>query len=465
MKKINTNLASLPVSDKTRDFLSSFIEKGIEILIVLYPWIFISGILWSEDNLGQIALLSIVGVSLISFFLWILKRGELEWRRTRINILLLVWLAVLSIVFIYADDHIEAWAGGAGSFSGGLIEYVLFIFLFFLAVQFYSPSKWENILKSFTFSLVGALIILPIISSFFYQVSISNALEIVFLQEGMLFPLAIAGIISLVFFKTSEKKKSYAYFILSLFILSFLLLINSFLGILILSLGGGLILLFELLRRIGSMLELREKKKLNMPGSKRLVAFRGKAALLILFFFLTGIALASYSSYSGGISNAGELSHDSFLSSKSLSHKLEGKYFLLGSGSSLKSSSFFMGLLEEQGFLGLISYLSLIFIVFYFGIIHLWKSEKNFKPVVICTIGLFALLMTQIFYSQDSVTRMLMWIIFVFAGLTFIRSNEKEDWLRPIKPGQGKILFLLGGTILSAIVLAVIYIQLAGLSG
>jgi hypothetical protein len=403
--------------------------------IIIFPWIVIPGFSQSLELPREIFLFGFSGIYFILYFLYSLKKGEFEWRRTKLNWIMGVWAILLGLLFLYSQNFKIAWQGYPGSMTGGLSEYLAFIVLYLVSTQLFSELAWKKVLQYFLFSLTAVLVFFIVLTVYFQN---NNILTLDFARTPSLVTAAV-GVAALAFWwvlKRNEtiKKGHMLALVLVLFFVSSLL--DFHLSWWMWVVGAGLIWVFDIIGRIGQYSREKSERLIGMPAENSglvSVMLHGdnKYLLLIILFAL----------------------------SRCLSPLFLGEQKVL-------FMPFFNYLVQYPLFgQKVFFYLSLNLIIFCFGLYYFWKLKKNRASVLLVLSGLLCLSVGHLLYYSESVIYFFLnWILIVYAGLSFLRKAPERDFLYILKPrSQGKKMFVTLGTILSVIILGFIIFRVYSL--
>ena len=426
----NSNLAenkSFLEKGKTEE---NILKSGMIILTIAFPWLFF---LYSKplELLKQSFLLLIVGVMLVVSLVGIIKKGTLEWRRNRFNWVVIFLSFLLGVLFLYSNNHQISWEGYQGSFTSGVSEYVTFFIFYLLGTQFFSKNSWRQNLEMFIFSLSASSIFLVMLAYF----GKSEFITANFARTPSLV-VAVCGVTSLALWWTVKVKEKIMDW-LNLFSALALLFISSVLDYTlswwVWAAGTGIIVFFDFLFKHRGELERIDQRQLGIPlpknGSFLRNITKGKGKYLF-FVFLFSFSQAT----SPLILHTEKVSFMPYYSAL-LNHPI---------------------LLDK-----ILFYLVLEFFILVFGIVAFLsgKTEKNLTLAI--SGSLFGIMTGQLlYYSESTLLYFLIWMLFVFASLTFLRKQKELDYLREFKvSGQGKKAFAIFAIGISIIILVLVFLR------
>jgi len=432
---INTNINMADREDirAVSDRFGSAIRTVFVWGVIVFPWIVAPGLSQNLELPREIFLFGFAGLFLVLYFLHSLKRGQFEWRRTKLNWLLGAWAVVLGLIFFYSNNFKIAWEGFPGSMTAGFSEYLAFIAFYLVATQLFSEEAWKSAVQYFLVSLMAVLVFFVVVTVYFQN---NNILTLDFARTPSLVTAA-GGVAALAFWwvlKRNEtiKKGHLLAVVLVLFFISSLL--DFHLSWWMWVIGAGLVWVFDLIGRIGQYLRERNDKLIGMQNSgliPMLLHGDNKYLLLIILFAL----------------------------SRSLSPLFlgeQGVWFM----------PFFSYLVQYPLFgQKVFFYLGLNSIIFLFGLYYFWKLKKNRASVLLVLSGLLALSVGHLlYYTESTIYFFLNWILIVYAGLTFLRKAPELDFLYNLKPGsRGKQIFVALGSIFSVIILGLVIFRVYSL--
>jgi len=451
MDNIETNLAQTSIKEEIKSFLSKLIKRTIKVLVISLPWLYALEIFFPEKFVARDAVFVVVGVLAVLFFFRILKREEIEWKNTKIEFILAAWVIAMGLILVYSSNYLTAWKSEVLSFSGGISEYIAFIFFYYIAVQFFEFQEYKKLLKYFAISLLSVVVIL---------LTASNFLNIELVLSSFILPVAVSSILLINFFRTSNKY-SFIYLILSVLGVVLLILLNSYLGLFMFLIGLGIVVLFDLLPKIIQFSSWEKQKVISMSGMDSIKAtsiFSGATKYLMIYFVIVFALFSSF--YSKGLVIGRELK---FLENKNILDIFTSGRIFVGFGESSYNVNYFLGLLEEQGIFGLGIYLVLIFFFILYLFQYFKKKEKNFEAIVISLSLISAILVSQIFVNGGILLRFLTWMVIILGGITFLRSLAARDYLRVVRAKSfGRYILIAIGVILSAVILGFVAFRIFG---
>lgn len=431
----NTNLADKEDIRKVEDRLGPIMRAIFMLGIVIFPWIIVPNFSKSLELPREVFLFSFAGIFFILLFLYSLKKGELEWRRTKLNWIFAVWAIILGLLFLYSNNHQIAWEGFPGSYTGGLSEYLAFIGLYFLAVQFFSESEWKRIIQYFLVSVTTVLVFFILVTVYFQN---NNILTINFARTPSLVAAA-SGVTALALWwilkRTESAKKGHAFvMVLALFFISSLLDFHlswwMWVG------GVATIITLDLFSRTEGYLREKDERTLGMnkerTGIVTLLLHGDNKYLFLIVLFALSRSLSPI-----------------FLGDQKLDFMPFFSYLVQ------------YPLLGQKVFF----YLILNFIVFCLGLFYFWKLKKERPSIILVLSALVGISVGHLlYYSESAIYFLLNWVIAVYAGLTFLRKAPERDYLYFLKPkSQGKNIFILLGTVFSIIILLFIVLRISSL--
>jgi hypothetical protein len=430
----NINMADQEDLRAVEDRFGSVIRTVFIWGVIILPWIVVPGLTQNLELPREVFLFGFSGLFLILYFLYSLKKGEFEWRRTRINWLLGAWVVILGLIFFYSSNFKIGWEGFPGSMTAGFSEYLAFIVFYLVSTQLFSEPVWKSVMQYFLVSLMAVLVFFIVITVYFQS---NNILTIDFARTPSLVTAA-GGVAALAFWwalKRNEtiKRANLLGVVLVLFFISSLL--DFHLSWWMWVAGAGLIWVFDMIGRIGQYLRERSERLISMPGNGGLapVLLHGdnKYLLLIILFAL----------------------------SRSLSPLFLGEQ-------SVKFIPFFSYLIQYPLFgQKVFFYLGLNLIIFLFGLYYFFKLKKNRSSVLLVLSGLLCLSVGHLlYYTESMIYFFLNWVLIVYAGLTFLRKAPENDFLYNLKPGsQGKQIFIALGSIFSVIIVGLVIFRVYSL--
>lgn len=115
----NINMADQEDLRAVEDRFGSVIRTVFIWGVIILPWIVVPGLTQNLELPREVFLFGFSGLFLILYFLYSLKKGEFEWRRTRINWLLGAWVVILGLIFFYSSNFKIGWEGFPGSMTAG----------------------------------------------------------------------------------------------------------------------------------------------------------------------------------------------------------------------------------------------------------------------------------------------------------------------------------------------------------
>jgi len=431
----NINLANKDNLKKTKDTLGWLTRLLLLLGITLFPWIILPGSSQPTEFYREIFVFFLAGFLLILMFLHFLKRKEFEWRRTKLNWILGVWIIVLALIFLYSRNHKIAWEGYPGSFTAGFSEYLALTAIYFLAVQLSSFAEWKKITQYFLVS-VSLVLFFSIAAAVYFQNL--GVLSVNFARTPSLV-VASSGVTAMALWWVSKRTeaftKTYVFVLaLSLFFISSLL--DFYVGWFMWAAGTLVLLLFDLASKTGTYLREKEEIKLGVSrskGSLLSVFFQGDTKYLFLILFFT---LSRFFS-------------QVFLKGQKIEFLPFFSYFVK------------YPILGQKVFF----YSVLNLIVFCFGIYYFFRLKKERTSIVLVVSSLVSVSVGHLFYYSESIIFFLLnWILVIYAGLTFLRKPPERDFFYIMEPGsKGKKVFVIAGTIFLAIIAGLIIIRVASL--
>jgi len=428
----NINLANQYDPKKTKDAMGWFTRLLLLLGVTLFPWIILPGGNRPTEFYREVFIFILAGALSVFTFLNFLRKREFEWRRTKLNWILGIWIILLGLIFLYSKDYLVAWEGYPGSYTAGLSEYMALISIYFLAVQSVSLFEWKRITQYFLVSVSAVLFFSVAAAVYLRDLSV---LSVNFARTPTLVA-ASCGVVALALWWVSKRTEStvkiYSFILaLGLFFVSSLL--DFYIGWLMWAVGTFVLLVFDLASKIAVYLREKEERRLGMSkneGSFLSLFFRGdtKYLFLILLFVLS---------------------------------RFFSQVFLRGQKFEFLP---FFSYLEKYPILGqkIFFYLILNLIVFCFGIYYFFHLKKERASVVLVISGLASISVSYLFYySESSILFLLNWILVIYAGLTFLRKPPERDFLYMLRAGsKGRKVFVTVGTIFSIVVLVLIATKL-----
>jgi|GEM_PF-1577979 len=403
--------------------------------VIIFPWIVVPSLSRDLELPREIFLFGFSGLFFMLYFLYSLKKGQFEWRRTKLNWIMSAWVILLGLIFLYSPNFKIAWQGYPGSMTGGFSEYLAFIVFFLVSVQLFSETAWKKTLQYFLVSLTTVLVFFIVLTVYFQN---NNILTLDFARTPSLVTAA-GGVTALAFWWVLKRNETIIKghllaLVLVLFFISSLL--DFHLSWWMWVAGAGLIWIFDLVGRLGQYSREKDEKILGMKstnGGLLAALLRGdnKYLLLIILFAL----------------------------SRSLSPLFLGEQ-------QIQFMPFFSYLVQYPLFgRKVFFYLGLNLIIFCFGLYYFWKLKKNRASVLLVLSGLLCLSAGHLlYYSESVIYYFLNWMLIVYAGLTFLRKAPERDRLYSLKPGsRSKKIFMVLGLIFSVIILGFIIFRVYSL--
>lgn len=433
----NTNFSDKEDLDKVSNFFSRTIRFLFVFGVILFPWILLPNYSKSLELPREIFLMFFSGLFLVLCFFNTFKKGEFEWKRTKLNWIMGVWIISLGLLFLYSKNYKIAWEGYPGSATGGLSEYLSLILLFFLAIQLFSEEEWKKIAGYFTISVASVLVFYMIITVYFQN---NNILTLNFARTPSLVAAA-SGVVALSLWwflkRTESVRKGWAFLIvLVLFFISSLL--DFHLSWWMWTGGVLVIVLLDLVVKTEGYLKEKETRTLGVNKERISLFstfFQGDSKYLFLIFL--------------------------FALSRSLSPIFLGtqKIILLP----------FFDYLVQYPLFGrrVFFYLVINLIIFIFGFYYFWKLKKERSAIVVVLSGLASISIGHLLYfSESTILFFLNWILIVYAGLTFLRKAPEKDYLYFLKSkSKGKRVFVVVGSIFSVIITGLVLLRITSLFG
>jgi len=434
---INTNLANKEFFGKAEDDKNRLVKTFFLVGLLIFPWLMLPEYSGPSEFFREILIFSWTGVAWILVFLQFLKRGEWEWRRTKLNWILGAWVIVLGLIFLYSQNYKVGWEGYPGSLTGGLSEYLAFIAAYFLSVQLYSAAEWRKVIQYFLISITGVLALSLAATVYLKD---NSFLTLNFARTPSLIAAA-AGLSALALWwmlRKTESSSKGSNLILVLILLFISSLLDFYIGWLIWITGLLLLLLFDLGARMKNYRREKDESRLGLNReSKGFVSLLLREDTKYLFLILL-FALSRFLS-------------QSFLKQQKLEFMPFFSYLVK------------YPLLGQKVFF----YLLLNLIVSCFGIYYFWKLKKERPSILLilsCLVGLS--IGHLLYYSESAIYFLLNWILIIYSGLTFLRKPPEKDYLYFLKPGsQGKRAFVFIGAVFLVIILGLIILRVKKLFG
>lgn len=424
--EINTNLAESSVIKKTEDFQGKLIKTILLLLVVVFPWVVWPSSIKPLESSRETLIFIVIGFLWILMFFRYIKRSELEWRRVKINWIFLVWMVVLGLFFLYAPDYKAAWQGYDGSLTGGLSEYLALIAFYFLAIQIFNLLEWRKIVEIFVSSFSFVLIFYLALAIYFG----SNTILTINFARTPTLVTAAAGVLALNLWwitKRSEiakKARTFLLFIILFFISS---LLDFHIGWWMWAAGTLVILLFDFISRVQTIVRTQEETQLGFVKEKKgiislLLQGDAKYLSLILLFSLSRAA---------------------------------SPLFL---GEEKISIMPFLSFLTQYPILGqkVVYYLALNFIIVLLGIYQYIRLKKDRAEIILVISCLVSFSIAHLlYYSESTILFFLNWIIIVYSGLSFFRKAPERDFLLMFKEkSNGKKVLVTLSVIFTVLILA-----------
>ncbi len=392
-----------------KDFWGNMIKWILSILIAVFPWLIVPFSLSPFELFRERFLFVVMSFLLVLWFFRSLARKEFEWRKTRLNKLLFIWLGIAFLLFLYAANLGFAWNGYPGSLTAGFSEYLAFAFLFFLSIQLFNPIEWEKKVRLFLYSTLLVLIFFIAGAIYFED---NNILTINFARTPTLVT-AFCGVTAFAFWwlkKRSEAIVKGRLFLVSLLFLFIASLLDFYLAWWMWFAGILTLLFLDLIVKIENYLKEKESGYLNLKGS-------GKADFLSELFhgdfkYLSLILLFTFSRAVSPI----------FLGQKEL--------VVLP----------YLAYLEKYALFGqrVFFYLIINALVFLFGLYTFFKLKKDRQAIGTVLSGLACISVGHlIYFSESTLLFFLNWLLLIFSGLTFLRKPPEKDFLYLIEKGTG----------------------------
>jgi len=428
-------------------------------------------------------------VAVFVFIAWTIKiarEKNFEFKRTLLDIPILIFLVSQILSWVFSIDKYTSFFGFYGRFNGGLLSIITYVFLYYAFVNLFDFKKINKLLRA---SLLSAFLVIlwGLPGKFGYDLSCwiflgelnNNCWVDQFNPSERLFStlgqpnwlgafLAINFFIALYFFLKSKTTKllNKRYLIYGgLLLLSFIVILftrsrSSLLAVLL----GLLVFVFLYLKSFGTI----EFKKLFLNKKLIFVAF---LLVISVFIFKTGInridTLLSFERLKqpGNVSVNKQVESnkdinitESFDIRKIVwkgAWQLGLRYPLFGSGVETFAYSYYfvrpqehnltsewdfiynkahneyLNYLATTGFVGIASYLFLIFFVlfiFYKSIVS--ATDKNKKILYICLSASYISILTTNFFGFSTTTiNIFFYLIPAFLGYDIVR-KEKEVVLK-----------------------------------
>ena len=206
LANINTNINMADREDvrAVEDRFGSVIHTIFVWGIIIFPWIVVPNFSQNLELPREIFLFVFSGLFSVLYFLYSLKKRQLEWRRTKIDWLLGLWVVVLGLIFFYSNNFKISWEGFPGSMTGGLSEYLAFITFYLISTQLFSELAWKSVMQYFLVSLMAVLVFFIVITVYFQSNSI---LTLDFARTPSLVTAA-GGVIALAFWWVLKRNET-----------------------------------------------------------------------------------------------------------------------------------------------------------------------------------------------------------------------------------------------------------------
>lgn len=415
----NTNLAQKK-NYKEKGIWSRSINLAVTVFLLLMPWIAIPNSNRPLELYRENFLFFCTSLFFLIWFLRMLEKKEIEWRRTTLNIPIIGWFLILTILFLYSSNYLAYWQGYPNSLTGGLSEYVSFFLIYFLVTQLLESREWEKRILLFLLS-VSASLIFYILAAIYFK---DNSLLTINFAKTPTLVAAASGVISLSFWFETKKVETLkkGYFLILTLIFFFITSLLDFHLSWWMWFGGTLVLiLFDLLNKFRVYKKEKEEKKLGFikKGNGLLgLILRGNAKFLFLILAF---------SFSRAMSPI-------FLGSKKLIFMPYYNY------------------LDRYPVLGQKVFFYILFncLIILLGIYYYFrnKERKNIIIVIGSLVGVTVAYL--IYYSESVILYFLNWAIIIFATLTFLRKVPERDYLFSfVKSPKAKIILIFLGIFFS----------------
>jgi tetratricopeptide (TPR) repeat protein len=244
-----------------KDILDEAIKKIIYVLVFLIPLWFLTITNNAIELNKQALMVLLIVVALILWFVKILNSGELKWKTNFLNIIIGIFALIAIITTLFSIRPYGSLVGWTDHLSGGLINTLCFVALFFLLANNFKGLK-ESFNLLFTLMVSSAIVsivgILQIWGGFILPFAITKTVSFNTIGSvnalGIFTAITMSLIVATLFV---VKRKGMRTFLVLLGLLNIIILIsiNFWILWLILAIGMAVILLFGLMQ----MVKLGEK--------------------------------------------------------------------------------------------------------------------------------------------------------------------------------------------------------------
>lgn len=446
------------------NIFNKIIKTSIYLLVFLVPIFFLPFSFEAYEFNKQYLLFFLVS---LAFFAWLAKMilvdKEIRFRRTPLDIPVLIFLLVAILSAIFSVDKSSSIFGFYGRFSNGLVGFLGLGVLYFLLTNNVKDVKGElkdvkGVLRVFLIS-VFFVILISYLSIFGIWQKLSSNLPPLMLQktfnpvsgslEGLAIFLAVVVVLLVGMILVRDDKgekgilrgvKGLVLYLLSIFALGLLVLIDFSLAWLVILFSLGIFLIFSLTTRIfrEDVNRLLLVMVLLAISAFFLVINTSSFGKLDIFNFPRELVLNQEMSWKVALGSATDDIRAVFLGSGIGTYHYDFAKFKpydfnqspLWQIRYDRAGNYLSELLATLGFLGLLSYLILIglFLLVSWFLLGDVKGElRDVKGVQLpLLMTFFALLISQFVYYQNTVLAFTFWFILGLAAISWQKSIPEK---------------------------------------